>query len=211
MLLLQGKEGTMRLTLLALFLLITLLTNAQDQLLVLNGKQYDGVSLDTSGVKIQFDIAKKNGNFKSKFVYRDEVYSITYSDTTEKVFFFPDLYFIDDYTIDNMKLVVMGKKDARYNFKTKWVIPLGIGIGALSAYFMEGSIYTLFIPIAYTGLIQIPIVKIQKESISSPDFIGNEFYLEGYDRKARSKRTKHALISSVVGVAAGLLIYGATK
>ncbi len=211
MVLLPSKEIIMRWVLLSLFILIASLADAQEHLLLMNGKQFYGVSLDTSGVKVQFNIEKKNGKFKTKTMFRDDVFSITYPDSTIKTFYFPDLYFVDDYTAENMNLVVMGKKDARYHFRTKWVIPLGIGISGLSAYLMKGSIYTLFIPIVYTGLIQIPIVKIQKESISSPDFIGNEFYAEGYDRSARSKRTKQALISSILGVASGLLLYGVTK
>jgi len=211
MLLLQGKEGTMRVTILGFFLLIGLSVNGQEQLLLMNGKQFYGVSLDTSGVKIQFDIARKGGKFKTKSIYRDDVFSIVYSDSTEKIFFYPDMYFIDEYTIDNMKMVVMGKMDARYRFKSKWVIPVGIGVSGLAAYLMNGSVYSLFIPIIYTGLVQIPIVRVQKESISNPDFIGNDFYAEGYDRGARSKRTKQALISSIVGVAAGILIQQATN
>jgi hypothetical protein len=201
----------MRLLIIVIFSLSALVVKSQDRILLMNGKQFYGVSLDTSGVKIQFNIEKKQDKYKLKSVYRDEVFSIHFPDSLEKVFFYPDMYFVDEYGIDNMRMVVMGRKDARYQFKTKWVIPLGLGVSAVSAYFMKGSVYTLFIPILYTGLIQIPVVKIQKESISSPNFIGNEFYAEGYDKSARSKRTKHALFSSILGTAVGLLIYGATK
>ena len=60
-------------------------------------------------------------------------------------------------------------------------------------------------------MVQIPIVKIQHETISNPDFVGNEFYAGGYDRSARMKRTTHALISGFVGLAAGILLYDVTK
>lgn len=196
----------MRLFLLFLFISIGILSNAQEEILLMNGKQYKGTVLDTSGVEVIFNITKANNKVKTKSFYHDEVFSINY-DLQEKVFFFPDIYYFDEYTIDNMRMVVNGRKDAYYQFKTKWVLPVGFAVGAASAILMEGSIFTLLVPIAYTGIVQIPLIKIQKESISSPDFIGNNFYAEGYNRSARMKRTKHALLSSVVGVLSGLLVY----
>ncbi len=185
---------------------IALLSNSQEEILLMNGKNFKGMAIDTAGVKVIFNIIKDNNKIKTKSFYRDEVFSINF-DLQEKVFFYPDLYYFEEYTIDNMRMLVNGRKDALYQFKTKWVLPVGFAVGAASAILMEGSIFTLLVPIAYTGIVQIPLIKIQKESISSPDFIGNGFYAEGYNRTARMKRTKHALLSSVVGVLSGLLVY----
>lgn len=189
-----------------LFMWIALLSNSQEEILLMNGKNFKGMAIDTAGVKVIFNIIKDNNKIKTKSFYRDEVFSINF-DLQEKVFFSPDLYYFEEYTIDNMRMLVNGRKDALYQFKTKWVLPVGFAVGAASAILMEGSIFTLLVPIAYTGIVQIPLIKIQKESISSPDFIGNGFYAEGYNRTARMKRTKHALLSSVVGVLSGLLVY----
>lgn len=189
-----------------LFMWIALLSNSQEEILLMNGKNFKGMAIDTAGVKVIFNIIKDNNKIKTKSFYRDEVFSINF-DLQEKVFFYPDLYYFEEYTIDNMRMLVNGRKDALYQFKTKWVLPVGFAVGAASAILMEGSIFTLLVPIAYTGIVQIPLIKIQKESISSPDFIGNGFYAEGYNRTARMKRTKHALLSSVVGVLSGLLVY----
>jgi hypothetical protein len=183
--------------------------NAQEQLLLLNGKVFTGNAIDTTGLKVVFERINSSNKNKMMSYYRDEVFSIQYTND-EKVFFFPSEFYDEDYTIENMRMVVYGKRDARYHFKTKWVLPTGAAVGFLSAYFSKGSVFTLFVPLLYTGIVQIPVVKIQKESISSVDFIGNEFYKEGYNRLARSKRTKHALVSSICGVLAGLLTYELT-
>lgn len=197
----------MRIVVIAFLFFITLFASAQDEILLMNGKQFKGLAIDTTSVKFLFDIQKAENRFKTKSFYRDEVFLISYSDSIEKVFYEADLYYEDAYSSATMKMLVMGKRDARYNFKTKWVMPVGFVVGAASAYFMEESIFILFVPIIYTGLVQIPIVKIQKESISSNAFIGDEFYAEGYNRSARVKRTKHALLSSIVGVIAGIVVY----
>jgi len=189
---------------------IGFLSNAQEEILLMNGKHFKGMALDTAGVKVIFNKINANNKVKTKSFYRDEVFSINY-DLQEKVFFSPDVYYFEEYTIDNMRMVVNGRKDALYQFKTKWVLPVGFAVGAASAIFMKGSIFTLLVPIAYTGVVQIPLIKIQKESISSPDFIGNGFYAEGYNRTARMKRTKHALLSSAVGVLSGLIVYEIAK
>ena len=189
---------------------IGFLSNAQEEILLMNGKHFKGMGLDTARVKVIFNKINANNKVKTKSFYRDEVFSINY-DLQEKVFFSPDVYYFEEYTIDNMRMVVNGRKDALYQFKTKWVLPVGFAVGAASAIFMKGSIFTLLVPIAYTGVVQIPLIKIQKESISSPDFIGNGFYAEGYNRTARMKRTKHALLSSAVGVLSGLIVYEIAK
>jgi len=193
----------------SVFLFLFMGVSAQENILLLNGKVFTGNAIDTTGIKIIFEKMKSLKKNKMMAYYRDEVFSIQYG-IEEKVFFFPSLYYDDDYTVDNMRMVVYGKRDARYHYKTKWVLPTGFAVGFLTAYFSEGSIFTLFVPLVYTGIVQIPVVKIQKESISSVDFIGNEYYKEGYNRLARSKRTKHALVSSICGVLAGLVTYELT-
>ena len=201
---------TMRLYFTFFFLSFGLFLHAQEEILLMNGKQYKGIAIDTSGVKIIFNKMSVNNKIKTKSFFRDEVFSINYG-LEEVVFFYPNMYFVDDYTIENMRMVVNGRKDARYHFKTKWVMPVGFVVGAASAVLMQGSIFTLLVPIAYTGIVQIPLVKIQKESISSPEFIGNGFYAEGYNRTARMKRTKQALLSSFVGILSGFLAYELTQ
>jgi hypothetical protein len=173
---------------------------------LLNGKQFRGNSIDTTGLKVLFEINKSAEKSKLKSFYRDELFSLT-SNGNENVFFVSDPFYPEDYSVPDMRMVVYGKSDARYHYKTKWVIPTGLLVGAASAFLMEGSVFILLVPIAYTGIVQIPIVKIQKKSIASPAFIGNEYYKEGYNRSARSKRTMHALISSFAGIITGMLIY----
>lgn len=208
---LHFKETIMRILLFLLLFITTQYALSQDTLLLMNGKQFVGSAVDTSDIQIKFNINKTSNKIKLKKVYRDQVFSISYKDGMEKVFFYPDMFFVDDYTVANMRSVVIGKRDARNAFKTKWVIPVGFAACAASAFLMKSSFFVVLLPIAYTGIVQIPIVKIQKPSISSTAFIGNEFYVEGYNKSARAKRTKHALLSSISGVLAGVLLYELTK
>lgn len=197
----------MRILFFLFFLLASMQLSAQEEeILLMNGKRFMGSAIDTAGYKIIFDKYKGLNRKKTKSYYRDEVFSISYLNIEEKVFFYPNPYFFDEYNIENMRYVVYGRRDAREQYKTKWVMPVGFVIGAASALLMDGSVFVLLVPVVYTGIVQIPLVKIQKESIASPDFVGNGFYAEGYDKSARIKRTKHALLSSATGLLAGLLV-----
>lgn len=208
---LQFKEIRMRSLIFLLFLGLFHNVNGQDTLLLMNGKQFVGSAIDTSDIQIKFNLDKKAGKVKLKKFYRDQVFSIRYANANEKIFFYPEIYYVDDYTVENMRAVVCGKKDARYGFKTKWILPVGFAACAASTILMKNSVFVLLLPVVYTGIVQIPIVKIQKPSITNETFIGNEFYKEGYNKSARSKRTRHALISGVVGVLTGILVYEAIK
>jgi len=191
-------------------LLFSTVLKSQETLLLLNGKQYSGMSQDTSGLKINFEIYRLGKKAKQKSFYRDQVFSITSEKGIEHVFYYPDMYFVNEYTIDNMRFEISGRIDGR-NFHTKWVYPVGIATGFLAGFFSKGSALSVVIPIVYIGVVQIPIVKIQHKTISNPDFIGNEFYAGGYDRSARMKRTKHAIISVFAGLIAGIFLYEVTN
>ena len=191
-------------------LLFSTVLKSQETLLLLNGKQYSGMSQDTSGLKINFEIYRLGKKAKQKSFYRDQVFSITSEKGIEHVFYYPDMYFVNEYTIDNMRFEISGRIDGR-NFHTKWVYPVGIATGFLAGFFSKGSALSVVIPIVYIGVVQIPIVKIQHKTISNPDFIGNEFYAGGYDRSARMKRTKHAIISGFAGLIAGIFLYEVTN
>ena len=193
-----------------LFLLVSFGVKGQDTLVLLNGKQYFGTTLDTAGLKINFNIYRPGKKPKMKSFYRDQVFSINSESGKEYVFYYPDMYFVDEYTVDNMRFEVFGRMDGR-NFKTKWVYPVGLATGLLAGYFSKGASLSVLVPIIYIGVVQIPVVKIQPKTISKSGFVGNEFYAGGYDRSARLKRTTHAIISGFVGLAAGLLLYEATK
>ena len=200
----------MRYIIIVVILLGSLYSKSQDTLILLNGKQYFGTTLDTAGLKINFNIYRPGKKAKMKSFYRDQVFSINSENGKEYVFYYPDMYFVDEYTVDNMRFEVFGRMDGR-NFKTKWVYPIGLATGLLAGYFSNGAALSVLVPIIYIGVVQIPIVKIQHNTISKPGFVGNEFYAGGYDRSARLKRTTHAIISGFVGLAAGLLLYEATK
>jgi hypothetical protein len=194
-----------------IILLVSLYSKSQDSLILLNGKQYFGTTLDTAGLKINFNIYRPGKKAKLKSFYRDQVFSIKGEGGKEHVFYYPDMYFVDEYTVDNMRFEVYGRMDGRNGYKTKWVYPVGLTAGLLTGYFSKGAFLAVLVPIVYIGVVQIPIVKIQPETISNPDFIGNEYYAGGYDRSARMKRTTHAIISGFAGLAAGMLLYEVTK
>ena len=192
-------------------ILFSFLLKGQETLLLLNGKQFSGATLDTAGLKINFNIYRPGKKVKQKSFYRDQVFSITNELGEEHVFYYPDMYFVNEYSIEDMRFDISGRIDARNEFKTKWVYPVGIASGFLAGFFSKGSALSALVPVVYIGVVQIPIVKIQHESISNPDFVGNEYYAGGYDQSARMKRTKHAIISGFAGLIAGIFIYEVTK
>ena len=205
------KNFEMKYSLIVLLLLFSFYIKGQETLLLLNGKQYSGVALDTAGLKINFSIYRPGKKAKQKYFYRDQVFSITNELDEEHVFYYPDLYFVNEYSVEDMRLDISGRIDARNGFKTKWVYPVGFATGFLAGFFSKGSALSALVPVAFIGVVQIPIVKIQHQSISNPDFIGNEYYAGGYDQSARMKRTKHAIISGFAGLIAGIFMYEVTK
>jgi len=192
-------------------LLGSLHSKSQDTLILLNGKQYFGATVDTAGLKINFNIYRPGKKSKLKSFYRDQVFSINSESGKENIFYYRDMYFVDEYTIDNMRFEVYGRMDGRNGYRTKWVYPVGLATGFLAGYFSNGAALSVLVPIIYIGVVQIPIVKIQHETISKPGFVGNDFYAGGYDRSARMKRTTHAIISGFVGLAAGFVLFEVTK
>jgi hypothetical protein len=201
----------MRHLLFFLLLVFSFNIKGQDNILLLSGKQFSGIAIDTSGLKISFDVLREGKSPKQKSFYRDDVFSVTYINGDERIFYYPDMYFVNEYTVENMRVEIFGKIDARSGYKTKWVYPVGLSAGFLAGFFSKGSALSVIVPMAYVGVVQIPIVKIQPKSISNPDFIGNDFYKSGYNQKARMKRTRDAVISVFAGWIAGILIYDATK
>jgi hypothetical protein len=201
----------MRYLLIILLLLFSFYLKSQDTLLLLSGKRFHGTALDTTGLKINFNIDRPGKSSKQKSFYRDQVFSITNENGDESIYYFPDMFFVNEYTIENMRFEIFGKIDARNGYKTKWVYPVGITAGFLAGFFSKGSALSAIIPVAYIGVVQIPFVKVQPKSISNPGFIGNEFYKSGYNQKARMKRTRDAIISGFAGLIAGIVIYDVTK
>ena len=80
----------MKFILLLIFLISSVFLKGQDTLLLLEGKQYFGQEIDTVSYPYSMKVYKKNGDFKLKKIYPEQIFSIKFNGQTEKIYYFKD-------------------------------------------------------------------------------------------------------------------------
>lgn len=191
------------------FFLITILNTVlgQDLMLKLNGKEIKDVKvLDITANTIQFqEFGKENGRKKS--IYRDNVFHIVYANGTEKVTYLPDPTDKEEYTIEQMRMFILGVRDSRkvYHHIPSFAVGLIAGVaGPFFANYTLGPLIALP-PALGTLVASIGSPNMNKQKVD-PKFLNNEEYMMGYSHQARKKKIRNAFLSSLVGVAAGLVL-----
>jgi len=176
---------------------------AQDKLLFLNGKEFEGSILSQNKYEFTFkDI--KNKEFKIDS-YRLFSYS---KNGTETVIYKYDTLEGNFLKEKDMKMFVYGERDAYQSFSSPVASITGLLVGGAAGYFMHKDQAFLYVaaPLVYTTItLPFPTVVRQKK-LSSLEHIKDDEYLRGYERVARSKRTQNALKSSIVGTGLGFLV-----
>lgn len=193
-------------------------TKAQDKILLLNGKSFEGKFLSRSEDLVNFNFIKKSGKIKPFSFENNRVYSFTKSGEEESVLYKKDTSIYHFYSQYEMRMFIYGEKDAYERFKgtRPWVSGFVIGLG-VSLYDThlnnEGllkrqpSIAQFIVPFV------VPIVtgaikpKMKAKYASDPTFLANEFYIEGFKKVRRFKRVKSSLIGTICGVATGMIAY----
>ena len=91
---------------------------SQDTINLLNGNQIIAKSIfyEPASSMLKYDVIKKN-KVKQKMIDRIDIYSIRFSDNTEKIFYYPDS--IIGYTLSQSDMYdfILGEREAIKNYK----------------------------------------------------------------------------------------------
>lgn len=185
-------------------LLICMATIGQTKLSLLDGTQYNVKEysfFNDNGSSMEIKLEKKNGKLKTKFIDLNEIWavgdSIMYIPTQE-----------GEYSVEDMRYVVLGKQTAKREFKAWWACASGFAVGAGSMLYFYGRLRRpmigLAVPIAYaTG---ISFTRPTKKGIMKryPDYRDNEYFVYGYQNKGNRK----IFTNTIIGTLSGLLVGG---
>lgn len=185
---------------LLLFFLISLVpARAQDTLLLINGHKMVVKSVDLKDYTIAYRTLGKN-RLRTIDPYR--VFSIVYADGTERVIYERDSLDPVDFSVEQMRMFIRGEQDAAkyYHNTPNKVAAFLVGGGA--SYF---TIYGLIIPPLYATVVGSFSPKIEKYQ-TDINLLNVSEYREGYERKARDRKIRNALISGMAGFVAGFVV-----
>jgi len=178
---------------------------AQDKINLMNGQVLEGKVVGQSTLEIRYLVPKKD-----RWVERAEptsgVFSVTDSLGQEKVWYFMDTLFGNEYTVPQMRWFINGERDARNGYKPWGPVIGGFALGAGLTMALDLEVNSLLIPPVYAGLMAWPRVYVTRGSISDPNMEGDPIYATGYSAAGRPKRVVKSLLSTAAGVAAGLLM-----
>ncbi|MGB3527171.1 MAG: hypothetical protein WBB32_14515 [Flavobacteriales bacterium] len=190
--------------LLFLSLMLCLATvRAQDKINLMNGQVLEGQVIGQSSLEIRYLVPHKH-----KRVERAEptssVFSVVDSLGHEKVWYFMDTLFGNDYTIPQMRWFIKGEQDARKGYRPILPVLGGFVLGAGLTMALDLEVNSLLIPPIYAGAMSFPRVYVTRGSITDPNMEGDPIYATGYSAVGRPKRVVRSLLSSAVGVVVGL-------
>jgi hypothetical protein len=193
----------MRVLLLAILGLMLCGAQAQDKINLMNGQVLEGKVVGQSTLEIRYLVPRKN-----RMVERAEptsgVFSVTDSAGREKVWYFMDTVFGNDYTVPQMRWFIKGERDARYGYKPIGPMLGGFALGAGLTMALDLEVNSLIIPPVYAGFMAWPRVYVTRGSITDPNMEGDPIYATGYSAVGRPKRVVKSLLSTAAGVLVGL-------
>lgn len=172
----------------------------------MNGQEVQARILGQSSLEIRYQLQKRSGKSITSEEPTENVFSVTDSTGTEKIWYFHDPEFGNEFTVPQMRSFIKGEQDARLGYKPLWTTLGGFAAGAGLTIAMDLEVMSLTIPPIYAGLMALPRIYITRGSIRDPLMEGNEEYAYGYAQVGRSKRVIRGLLSSFAGVATGLAV-----
>lgn len=193
-----------RISLIVLALLSSVITFAQDRILLMNGQVIEAKVLGQSTLGIRYQIFKRSGKVKTLEEATTSVFSVTDSTGKERVWYFHDPEFGNELTIPDMRSYIKGEQDARVGYRPTLTTWGGFIVGAGATIALELEMLSFLLPPLYSGAMAFPRVHITPGSVRDPLMDGDNNYAYGYAQVGRSKRIMRALASTFVGVAVGL-------
>jgi hypothetical protein len=185
--------------LLLFFLFSVVPALAQDTLLLINGRQLIVKSVDLKDFTIAYRTLDKN-RLRTIDPYR--VFSISYADGTERVIYQSDSLDPVDFTPDQMRMFIRGEQDADRYYRNTPNKAAAFLIGGGASYF---TIYGLVIPPLYATVVGSFSPRIEKYR-TDINLLNVSEYREGYERKARDRKIRNALIGGMAGFVTGFVV-----
>lgn len=184
------------------FLVFSWSVSAQDKINLMNGQVLEGRVVGQSSLEIRYLVPRKD-----LLVERTEptsgVFSVTDSLGHEKVWYFMDTLFGNEYTVPQMRWFINGERDARKGYKPWGPMLGGFALGAGLTMALDLEVNSLVIPPVYAGLMAWPRVYVTRGSITDPNMEGDPIYATGYSAVGRPKRVLNSLLSTALGVLVG--------
>jgi hypothetical protein len=172
-------------------------TSGQGTMLYLNGKEK---RFTTAEIKGDFIVYKPEGSQQEgvKKLEKFDIFSLRFDNGTEQIIYEPDTSYGDP-TVEQARDYIKGEQLADSIYKKPLNMIGGIATGAAGSLLL---FYGPIVPALYATTISLFTPKIPQEEkereIRSIDFIA------GYERKARNKKTKNALIGGAIGFSVGI-------
>lgn len=201
----------------------------QDEILLLNGKSYEGKFLGSSPDIVNFNFVKKSGKIKPFSFENNRVYSYTKEGEEESVLYKKDTSIYQFFSQYEMRMFIYGEKDAydRFSVLKPWASGFAVGLGVsmydtyLSGNYVcsdgtekpggffkrQPSLAQFIIPFVVPIVAGVIKPKMKAKHASDPTFLANEQYIEGFKKVRRFKRVKSSLFGTISGVALGMLAY----
>ncbi len=182
-----------------------------DRVQLMNGREIRGEVFIDSTLIVKIGYRGVYGKWKEVEMHRNEIFSVTKEDK-ELVFYSPDSSLGDSYTQEEMRIFLLGEKDAFQRYQARHTAILGfLMCGAISYVGGDGIMSLIGPPIVYT-LAHIPgKIRVRKHHISNDALKYNDLYAEGFEPVARGRRLSKAMVWSSFGSVVGLLSYFVTK
>jgi hypothetical protein len=195
----------MRALLLLLVLFVVGPSSAQDKISLMNGQEFEAKVIAQSTLEIRY-LVPKGARLVERAEPTESVFSVTDSTGKEKVWYFMDPAFGNDYTVPEMRWFMKGERDARNGYKP--LVPMlgGFVLGAGLVIALDLEVNALLIPPVYAAAMAWPRVNVTRGSITDPGMDGDPIYATGYAVAARPKRVIRCLISAAAGIAVGLAV-----
>jgi hypothetical protein len=182
--------------------------SAQDTLLLMNGHEMPCRIVSDSGTVFIFELTRKNGKIKTREIHKSDVFSVTKSGMPEWVLYEKNEFIGDIYSVDEIRYLMAGERDARNNYKAWPTFVAGFVIcGTIAFAGQDGYTTAIAPPIVYMLVQLIPKIKIRESYMSNPEYKYNEMYAAGFEPPARSRKLLRALGGGFAGSATGVLTW----
>jgi hypothetical protein len=198
---------------------------AQDKVQLMSGKTLTGKVTKEYDGYYDFTYYKKGGKTKEIELTKYRVFSLTDSKGTEDIIYKQDSLLGSFYSKNEMKMQVFGQRDAYSSYQSAPLFfggfALGFGSVLFDTYEFDGSNTGFFKRSPSVAPIIVPIVltigsgmlktKIKRAYASDATYLNNEFYIQGFQKVAKTKRIKSTFLGSVIGMATGFVVYSLAK
>ncbi len=129
---------------------------AQDQIILRNGTSLECRVISAGDYEIKYEVTKKSGKKKQRYIEREMVFSVMKEGGTEQVLYKKDEAKGDYFEVDQMRKFIYGAQDAREQYKARLPLLIGLGLGTTGGVVAGGSLLFVTVPFISTIIAVIP-------------------------------------------------------